>query len=813
MKKYKFKRNKLITALAIASLGLSSQFALAQDAASDDGSSDEVETVTVIGSRSHKPRSAADSPVPVDVLSADDLEAIGGAVDLTDSLRTLIPSYTATSATGDSGFVRSTSLRGTAPDQTLVLINGKRRHRSSVLQFAAPAAGNGAQGADVGLIPNIALKSVEVLRDGAASQYGSDAIAGVINFVMRDANEGGEVQIQYGQYYEGEQTYRVGINQGFNLNDKGFVNISLEYQSNDALSRGIQRADAQAIIDSGVVGVGADSPFGDAPLVQTWGRPESSATRFFLNSGYEVGDNGAELYARVGYADATGRSRFFYRNPTDDDDGRALIELIGLGYDGPLARTGYTPYLDGNQKDLSLVAGINGEYSNGTYYDYSVNFGQNEMDLFLTREINPGLGLTPDLQIPQMNFNTGGYKQKEINFNADFSKPISDSINLAYGAEWRRETFTQIAGERNSWIDLATGEPGVGVDGRISPLDAGTASRSNVAAYLDIEQDISDDLMLQYAVRFENFSDFGSTINGKFAGRYSISDRVTLRGAVSTGFRAPTPAQANIRTTISTVSNTTGLLTIEGLVPPTDPLVASVGGQPLTEEKSVNLSFGVTSEITDNTTVTLDFYKIRVNDRIYRTGDIITPDGLPISFYTNALDVEHSGLDLVITSTQDWSDVVSTDFAFAYSYNKIDVVNQSLVRGIQPVSDAVVEDIENNFPNNRFVLTANTLIGDDWNLLLRANYYGEHYDERGRINADVNPTALLNSVIYVDLELGYQVNDQLRLRFGGANIFDQFVDTIGPPNSNRLSVGLPYPRRSAANYEGGSWYMGATYTF
>ncbi len=824
MKKYSFKRNKLITALALASFGLTSQFAYAQDEAEDG--SDEVETVVVIGSRSQKPRSAADSPVPVDVISADDLNTMGGTVDLTDSLKTMIPSYTATPATGDgSAFVRPTSLRGTASDQSLILVDGKRRHRSALVQFFAPAAGNGAHGVDIGMIPNIALKRVEVLRDGASSQYGSDAIAGVINFVTKDASEGGEFQIQYGQHYDGEQNYKVGINQGFALGETGFVNLSLEYSDNEALSRGIQRPDAQALIDDGVVGVGADSPFGDAPLVQTWGRPESSALRFFLNSGIDVGDN--NLYTRISYANTDGRYRFFYRNPNHS----TLTTLAGLGYTGDLLNTGFTPYLDGAQKDFSWVSGLEGEFSGGTYFDFSFGYGKNELDYFLNNSINAGLGLTASGAIPQMDFDVGGYEQKEFNLNADFSYPMSDSMNLAYGLEWRKETYTAIAGERNSYSN-ADGTPGAGVSGfrGIPTTDAGEFSRDNYAVYLDIEHDISDEFMLQYALRFEDFSDFGSTINGKLAGRYNVSDTFAFRGAVSTGFHAPTPGQANVRTTITTFDGATGLQVEEGLIPSSDPRAVAVGGKPLTEEKSFNISFGMTSDLSDNTTMTLDFYKIAVDDRIYRTGDIPALDGSTISFYTNALDVEHTGVDLVLTSSQDWSDVTTTDFSFAYSYNKIDVVNQKLVdTGIEmitPVSDASVEDIENNYPNHRFTLSANTMFGDQWNLLLRANFYGEHYDERGVINPVAPPptlenpnpvpppgSALIDSVVYIDAELGYWVNDQFRVKLGFANIFDNFIGEVGPPNANRQSVGLQYPRRSAANYEGGSWYLGATYTF
>ncbi|MCF6288469.1 MAG: TonB-dependent receptor [Proteobacteria bacterium] len=821
MKTTFFKRRKLITALAIASFGLSSQFVYAQED-SEDGSDSDIEMVTVIGSRSHKPRSAADSPVPVDVISADDINAMGGSVDLTDSLKTMIPSYTATPATGDgSAFVRPTSLRGTAPDQSLVLVNGKRRHRSALVQFFAPAAGNGAHGVDIGMIPSIALKRVEVLRDGASSQYGSDAIAGVMNFVMKDASEGGEYSVQYGQHYEGEQSYKVGINQGFAIGDTGFVNLSLEYTDNEALSRGVQRPDAQALIDAGVVGIGADSPFGDAPLVQTWGRPETDALRFFLNSAIDVGEN--SLYARIGYADTAGRYRFFYRNPEHS----TLATLADLGYTGDLLNTGFTPYLDGAQTDFSFVTGLEGEFANGTYFDFSIGYGKNELDYFLYNSINAGLGLTDSLAIPQMDFDVGGYEQKEFNLNADFSYALSDNMNLAYGLEYREETYTAITGEINSYADAGPCAddptiircPGAGVSGfrGIPPSDAGSFDRDNYALYVDIEHDISDEFMLQYALRYEDFSDFGSTVNGKLAGRYNISDNTALRGAISTGFHAPTPGQANVRTTITTFDGATGLQVEEGLIPATDPRAIAVGGKALTEEKSFNLSFGLTSDLTDNTTLTVDFYKIAVDDRIYRTGDIAALDGSTISFFTNALDVEHTGVDVVMTSAKDWNDSTSTDFAFAYGYNKIDVVDQKFVNTgtdlVQPVSDSAVEDIENNYPNHRFTISANTSIGDDWNVLLRATYYGEHYDERGRINADTDPSALIGGVTYLDAEVGYWATENVRIKLGFSNIFDTYVDTVGPPNANRDSVGLQYPRRSAANYEGGSWYLGASYTF
>ena len=790
-----------LAVIAAGATTISTQATFAQS--TSQAENEIIEEVVTIGSRSTKPRTASDSTVPVDVFSGEEFNAFGNTADLTDNLKALVPSYTATPATGDgSAFVRPTSLRGTAPDQVLVLVNGKRRHRSALVQFFAPAAGNGAHGVDIGMIPGIAIKNVEVLRDGAAAQYGSDAIAGVINFVTKDASDGGAVQAQYGQFYEGEDSFKFAINGGLAAGENGFVNLSLEHTDNDALSRGVQRPDAQALIDMGITEVGQDAPFGDAPLVQTWGRPETSATRFFLNSGFGVGDN-AELYARLGFGESEGRYRFFYRTP----DHPSLVPLRDIGFTG--LPGGYTPFLDGDQTDLSLVAGLEGEFSNGMYYDFSASYGMNELDYFLNNTVNQDLGLDANLQIPQRDFDVGGYEQEELNFNADFSVPLSDTLNLAFGAEWREETYTAVVGEPNSSLGAGSN----GLKG-ISPQDAGEFDRDNFAVYGDLEHDITDALLLQYALRFEDFSDFGSTVNGKIAARYRISDAVAIRGALSTGFHAPTPGQANVRTTITTFDGVTGLQVEEGLVPSTDPRVAAVGGTELKEEESVNISAGVTADIGDATTLTIDYYQIDVDDRIYRTGDIAVPGTTnTISFYTNALDVEHSGVDIVLTSGFEWGPTASTDLTLAFSYNEVDVVGQSPVGGVNPVSDGLIEDIENNYPNDRFVLTTNTFFGDNTNLMIRANYYGKHFDERGRIGAMVDPSVEIDATVYFDLELGYQINDNWRVALGGVNIFDEFIDEVGPPFSNRLSVGLQYPRRSAANYEGGSWYLGGTYTF
>ena len=790
-------------ALVLSCSGLSVQSALAQD--------DEIEEIVTVGSRSAKPRSASDSTVPIDVLNGEDFNSIGGTADLTDNLKALVPSYTATPATGDgSAFVRNTSLRGTAPDQTLVLVNGKRRHRSALVQFFAPAAGNGAHGPDVGMIPGIAVKRVEVLRDGASSQYGSDAIAGVINFEMKDASSGGEIQVQYGEHYEGEQGVKVAGNGGFAIGDSGFVNASFEVIDNEALSRGIQRPDEATLLAAGVPlsVIGADAPFGDAPLLQTWGRPETSGVRVFVNSGFDISAT-SQLYAHLGVAETDGRYRFFYRTP----DHSSLTDLRAAGFTGLPA--GYTPFLDGAQDDATLVVGLKGEFDNGMLYDVSYGYGKNELDYFLNNTVNPDLGLDANGNIPKRDFDVGGYAQEENNLNVDFSIPSGDNVNVAFGAEVREEKYTVFAGE----IDSHTGAGSNGFGG-IRPSDSGEFTRDNIAVYADVEHDVSDALLTQYALRYENFSDFGTTTNAKLAFRYRVSDALAFRGAVSTGFHAPTPGQSNVRTTITTFDGMTGLQVEEGLISATDPRAINFGGAALTEEKSLNYSLGFSADLSDNWSATVDVYRIEVDDRIYRTGDLqspipgTTPQAFEtISFYTNALDVEHSGVDVVLTGGFDWgASSASTDVTFAYAFNKIEIAGQKPVGPNQvfPVSAALVDDIENNYPESRFTLSANTFFNDQWSLLARATYYGAHFDERGIRGVD---TAKIDEVIYFDLELGWQATDNVKVAIGGTNIFDEFIDEIGPPNANRLSVGLQYPRRTAANYEGGSWYLKGIYSW
>lgn len=788
--------------------------AIGQEAAEAEAGADEV--VVVVGSRFQTERSDSQATAPVDILSAEEIGAIGNSADLTDSLRALAPSYNAPMASGDGDtFVRPTSLRGLAPDQTLVMVNGKRRHRAALIAEFVPAAGKGSHGPNIGMIPGIAVKNVQILRDGAVAQYGSDAIAGVINLEMKDAAQGGEVRVDYGQFYEGEQSTKLAANLGLPLGAEGFANVSFEYVDNEALSRGRQRPNAQALIDAGVPRVGADSPFGDSPFVQTWGRPQATDMRFFINAGFPFGEN-AEAYLQSNVTSTEGRYRFFYRsgdNPQTDGN-EAHVTIQSLGIENALPQ-GFTPFFDGDHDDKSLVAGVKGVMGNGTTFDLSIGAGEDYLDFLLNNTINPDIGLGDDGLPRQMDFDVGALKQREVNINADFTRRLADTVQFAYGAEWRQEIFGVFAGERNSY----RGAGSSGFKG-LEPVNAGRFTRDNIAVYGEIEHEISQATMAQYALRYEEFSDFGDTLNGKLALRHDLNETVTLRGSVNTGFHAPTPGQSNLQKITTTFDNDTGLQVESGTVRPDHPAAIAAGGAALEEETSIDYSIGLWSG-GERVQLTVDAYLIRIDGRIFKTRSLpfTDPDtgiGSNVQFFTNALDLEVVGLDAVLTTRIDWGDTgTSTDLSVAFNHNQVDVVSQTRVNGLMPVSAADVEDIEESYPNNRLTVTADTALGSRWDLLLRLNYYGEHYDERGRIGGVDGgaPTKLLDPTTFVDAELGYDMNENIRLTFGFVNVFDTYIDTIAEPFANRLNVGLPYARRTAANFEGGSWYLRSTFTW
>ncbi len=767
-----------------------------------------VDEVVVTGTRS-RPRTAINSPVPIDNFSAVELERQGNS-DLTETIRNLVPSYTATPLTGDgAAFVRPTSLRGLPPDEVLVLINSRRRHRSALISHLGAAMNAGAHAVDIGHIPGIAIKNLEVLRDGAAAQYGSDAIAGVMNFILKDASEGSEFQVQSGVWFGndknpkngGEIEYKISGNVGLPLTDKGFLNLSGEYMVNPELSRGQQHA---AAIDV----PGAQNP------AMNWGRPESRGLRTMWNAGIDLTDK-IKFYSYGNYSNVYGNYSFFYRAPGKSGVLMTLPKDPNDPSKGNFSfadeyPAGFTPRFEGFQTDISGVLGFKTTLDNGLNIDLSFYNGSNRINYVLNNSINPSWG-----RFSQRVFRPGDLKQSDRNFNLDFSKEFSERVHLAAGVERRNETYTMFQGDLQSWqpgpwarvselINPETGEnygqPGIAANGfkGTSPDEAGVFTSSNWAGYLDGEFDISDAWLLQAAVRYEDFDKFGNTTNYKLATRYRVFDKLTLRGAYSTGFRAPTAGQANVTTISTSFDGVTGMQVEEGTVRPTDPIAVELGGKALTPEQSKNFSVGLTSNLSPSFKITADAYQILVDDRIVKSRNLPVennPNFSEVSFYTNALNTQTRGLDVVAN----WRNE-KINFSVAYNYNETKVLSQEQVNGKNPVSDGFIFNIENNLPKHRASINLSYNFSNRFSALVRNNYYGGTIDERG-LREVVGPENL------VDLELNYRMSDNFNIVLGANNLFNTYPDEI----ETRLSQGMPYPRRTPIGYNGGIAFIRLVY--
>ena len=809
--------------------GATANFSLASSALAGAG-------VFVTGTRAAG-RTSMKSPTPIDGFDNQTLRRQGNG-DMTETLKNQVPSFNATPLTGDgAAFVRPTSMRGLPPDNVLVLTNSKRRHRSALISHFGAAMNVGAQAVDVGMIPSIAVKRLEILRDGASAQYGSDAIAGVMNFILKDNNEGVEFQVTQGTWMTrengrgGEQDITAAANIGLPLSDDGFLNISAEYSVRPELSVGYQHASAadgykgwvQAADNTNADGkyVGIQN-VDDWQTAMNWGRPENNGFRSVWNAGMTVGD-GVEAYSFGNYADTYGEYSFFLRatgksgaltpiplNPTDPSEGD-----FSWGDTYPL---GFTPRLEGHGNDFSSVVGVRGEdlAGFGLNYDFSSSYGSHYIHYLLRNTLNLSWGPNSP-----HNMVIGDLQQEETNWNADFTYPIGD-ISLAFGTEWREEKYTMYEGQKEAWLagpwalvhsltydssgtDVNYGytAPGLAANGMpgTSPDAAGVWARQNTAFYADVEYELGD-LLVQAAGRFEDFSDFGTTTNFKVAGRYSLGNLATFRGGYSTGFRAPTPGQSNYTGVVTSFDGVTGMQVQEGTLKPTDPLSILMGGAALVPEDAVNLSAGFTTSMISGLNLSIDYYQIDVTNKIIKSRSLTVPEGSSalfsdIAMYTNNLDTKTSGIDIVA----DYN-LGNTNIGLAVNTNNTEVVTQRLVNGVNPVSDDGVDNIENNLPKQRVTATVTQNIGDALSVMARVNYYGETIDERSGREV-VDPTQL------VDIELRYHVSDNLSVVFGASNALNTFPTQI----ATRMSQGMPYPRRTPIGYHGGMMFTRLTYNF
>jgi len=804
----------------------------------------EVEEVVVTGSR-RAPRTALDSAAPVDVFSATDFQDQGTA-DLNDMLRNLIPSFNVdTQDINDSNsLVRPATLRGLPADNTLILVNGKRRHRSAAVQFGR----DGTHFPDIAQIPPIALRQVEVLRDGASAQYGSDAIAGVINFMLKENREGFSLEAKSGIYTEtndGQLNY-VAANLGLPLGESGFASLSMDMTNQKRSDRSIQRGDAQAIFDAGNDAIRFNA--------QHQGLPDTELVNLFANIGVDLGGE-QTLYSFSGYSEKEVELGFFYRNPENrggvftsganqlffdlTEDGSGDCPIIPRGVDPVTGITssvaareyglsdpdcftflewfpgGYTPVFGGEVVDMSNVTGIKGELDDGTYYDLSLGNGFSEITYFLTNTTNPSMG--PD---SPTSFSPGIYTTIENNVNLDLSKPFDvglySPLNVAYGLEWRREIFEVSSKDQNSYRvgPYSHLGAGVGSDGfqGFGPDQQGSWDRKNWSIYVDVEADVTERLLLGAAIRYEDFyNTFGDTTNGKISARYAITDNTNIRSTISTGFRAPSPGQANISNISTGVVDS--IPVTQGQIPPTNPISQLFGGAPLTPEKSRNFSIGVATEI-GPFDLTLDYYRIELRDRILNSATFdITPELaaeleasgvsgassiVSFNYYTNDMSTTNEGIEAVASWSTDWDNWGRTDFQASWAWKKQEL--DSFTPGL--LTRANVADLTKSIPANRGNFRANHSLGD-WRFTLQANYYDEYLSVPS--NDDPSRDYWISGEMIFGGEVAYTYRDRYTFIVGADNMFNTMPEKIRPVDVNS-GTSNKYVTSAAFGPNGAFWY-------
>lgn len=762
------------------------------------------ETIVVTGTRSSA-RSLFDTMAPIDVFSKDEVDATASS-ELTDVLATLAPSFNVQRLPMNDGlvFVRPATLRGLSPDHTLVLINGKRRHRSALL------GSRGAQGADLAQIPVAAIKRIEVLRDGAAAQYGSDAIAGVINIILEDST-GVSGYTQIGEYFEGDgQEWQTAIQAGAKLGTDGFINATFEYTDADMTSRTRQRPDAIAFEEA--TGVKVNDP------VQNWGQPERDATRVALNSEGYLGET--RWYAYGTYGESQGVSDFNWRNPLTSSAYQPSPENYPDYNLNELYPAGFSPKFKQEDEDNSLIIGLNGDITPDFSWDSSVNYGRNIINYFMGESINASLGTESPT-----DFYIGELQQTEVNMNLDFvylwDNPLfAYSANVAFGLESREETYEVGSGDYASYAVGAAAREGLpsGSNGfpGFGPQQEGKYDQRSNAAYIDLEIPITENLTSGIATRFEDFSEFGDTLDGKFSLRYEMTPNFAFRGTVSTGFRAPTPGQLESTRISQGLDTETLNLFTSGRLSPSSPVAQYFGAEPLEAEESKSYTLGFTLRNDSGFSGSLDIYQIDVDNRFGESQRFTVTDSIrqelltqgvagaesftSVSFYTNAFDTKTRGVDLAGSYYLPTSNG-NLKLTGAINYNDTEVVRQN-----GNISDYGVTRIEDGLPNWNANVSATWQL-DAWQLYARARYFGEWTDAAAQDSGNIFQD--FGAEVVFDLAVSWQMSPQFKVKLGAENIFDNYPDEAGF-QANR---GLIYSRNAPYDTDGGQYYLRFDYRF
>ncbi len=849
------KKVNSILVLVSASLALPVLAQAQQAAASGDDAA--IEEIVATGTRAPG-RSAEDLPVPVDTIGAEAMTETGHT-EVGRMLQTLAPSFNfSTSAISDgTDALRPATLRGLGPDQTLVLVNGKRRHQASLIHINT-SVGRGTAGTDMNAIPAASIQRIEVLRDGAAAQYGSDAIAGVINIVLKDDAEGGNFSISQGQTAEGDgETTNINFSKGFALGDSGFINASVNWRDRDFTNRAglVGSCMFPGCTDSD--GDGIQEP-GDPREVTTprnvfrIGDAISEQFAMTLNAAMEFGEG--ELYGFVTYSNRENQSAAFFRHNGNTGGNAPLAD--GDATIPP----GFLPLINSDIDDLSYSVGYRAEFNNDATFDISYTTGENTIGYVTSNSINSSFanaqrfaGVNSDdirATIPREAI-AYGLELDLDTINIDFTQPFGD-LFFAMGAELRTDEFRIIAGEEYAYLDYDT-ENGVslfavdreaGIQGfpGIGPQSEVDRTRDVVSFYADAEYEVSDKFIVNGAARYDDYDGFGDTVNFKLAGKFDLTDRVALRGAVSTGFRAPSMQQLYFNNVSTQFVVVDGELTPQqvGTFRNDSTLAQAIGIPALKEEDSTNYSIGVVADITDRFGLTVDYYSIDIDDRIVvsnRLGfglssaldaALILAGAGAGQFFLNGADTETSGVDIVATYSGVELLGGELDFTLAANFTETDVVDLFTPSGsglefvdVEDVFSAQdISIIEEWQPKDHVNLNAR-YSRDALSVNLGLSRYGEYTVTDGG-------SQTYGAELLTDLYISYQFDNGIRLNLSGNNIFDVYPDktTIGRSRNGAIENGpngelivdsdgvFVYSRRSVPFGFNGAYYsLGLSWDF
>ena len=815
--------------------------------------------VTVVGSRG-LPRTDVERPSPVDVLNAKELQ-LTGQTDLGQQVQFNSPSFNSakTGVNGVANYADPASLRGLSPDQVLVLVDGKRRHQFSALNLNV-TVGAGTVVTDLNAIPSLAIERIEVLRDGAAAQYGSDAIAGVINLGLNKSTGVATAKVQYGVTQEGDGAqYLAGANYGVKLGKTkpGYINFTLQYQHQGKSNRtdnyvgGIYNTfnapgtlpvaptatqlanENQKRAERGVYG-----PVGTPFKVGVYGSNQADIYQGFYNLGVPLGDSKWSVYSFGGYSRKDILAYGFFRSA-------ALTTASGASAPNysPLYPDGYLPELPGRSDDYSAVVGLNRKLSGGWNLDFSTGYGYNYLDLNANKTANASMGAASPT-----NFYVGrsafGQSTSEVNVSRNYTGLFgTKSFNIALGSQFRVDRFQLKRGSLESYFAgplAATAAKAPGSNGRpgIAPDDETDASRTNVGVYVDLESDVTERLLLTTALRYENYSDFGSNLSGKFASRFKVTESVSLRGSINRGFRAPSLQQTFNSVTTSTVQS--GAIVQTKQLRNDDARLIPLGVAAPKAETSWNYSLGVAAKVSENLLFTLDAYQIDIMDRIINSERLIKGAGTAanpgikalqnadfagiseIRFFTNAIDTRTRGLDLVSTYKTDFSERSRLSASLALTFNQTKIVRfgdtpaalqAGTVAKILLIDTVSIGLIERAQPRQKVLLSATYTYGK-FSVTPRATYFGSvvAYEKTGTKPHISQEFA--GKTIY-DLSLVYTPARAVSLTVGANNFTNVYPDKVDAARFTSYSNGeIPYTRNAAQfGFNGAYYYTNVTLTF